>query len=103
MCGLMAREAQRDVVWATLFLRRFGSDFWGEHVEPHPYSVRRRTMKTLIACVLVKHVLAADGMWWCCRVRWDAGSASGAAEQMAAGSGDRCLSNFLVPDRLCRG
>ncbi|ELR13143.1 uncharacterized protein ACA1_349340 [Acanthamoeba castellanii str. Neff] len=33
----MAREAEADAVWATLFLRRFGSDFWGEHVGPHPY------------------------------------------------------------------
>jgi hypothetical protein len=38
----MAREAEADVVWATLFLRRFGSDFWGEHVGPHPYHVPPR-------------------------------------------------------------
>jgi hypothetical protein len=39
----MAREAEADVVWATLFLRRFGDDFWGEHdatVGPHPYDHR---------------------------------------------------------------
>jgi len=24
-------------VWATLFLRHFGTDFWGEQARPHPY------------------------------------------------------------------
>jgi hypothetical protein len=33
----LAREAESDVVWATLFLRRFGTDFWGEDAAPHPY------------------------------------------------------------------
>jgi hypothetical protein len=35
----LAREAESDVVWATLFLRRFGTDFWGEDAAPHPYHV----------------------------------------------------------------
>jgi hypothetical protein len=40
-CSKLAREADSDVVWCTLFLRRFGSDFWGEATPgPHPYTVR---------------------------------------------------------------
>jgi hypothetical protein len=35
----MRKVAQGGVVWATLFLRRFGSDFWGEQAGPHPYHV----------------------------------------------------------------
>jgi hypothetical protein len=39
-CSELAREADADVVWCTLFLRRFGSDFWGEATPgPHPYTV----------------------------------------------------------------
>jgi hypothetical protein len=40
-CRELAREADADVVWCTLFLRRFGSDFWGEATPgpiPTPYA-----------------------------------------------------------------
>ena len=36
-CRALEREAVSDVVWCSLFLRRFGSDFWGEAVGLHPY------------------------------------------------------------------
>jgi hypothetical protein len=35
----LKQAAHCDMVWATLFLRRFGSDFWGEQTGPHPYTV----------------------------------------------------------------
>lgn len=36
-CKRMAREAESDVIWAALYLRHFGTDFWGEDAGPHPY------------------------------------------------------------------
>jgi hypothetical protein len=31
------------VLWAALYLRHFGTDFWGEDAGPHPYDVRSFT------------------------------------------------------------
>lgn len=40
-CSDLRHETESEVVWCTLFLRRFGSDFWGEAtIGPHPYTVR---------------------------------------------------------------
>jgi hypothetical protein len=53
-CSELAREADADVVWCTLFLRRFGSDFWGEEATPgpHPYTVRTyRPRHVSVQCV----------------------------------------------------
>ncbi|ELR16303.1 Fbox domain containing protein [Acanthamoeba castellanii str. Neff] len=36
-CRALEREAASDVAWCSLFLRRFGSDFWGEAAGLHPY------------------------------------------------------------------
>lgn len=38
-CSDLRHETESEVVWCTLFLRRFGSDFWGEAtIGPHPYT-----------------------------------------------------------------
>lgn len=43
-CSDLRHETESEVVWCTLFLRRFGSDFWGEAtIGPHPYTVRLRS------------------------------------------------------------
>lgn len=38
-CQVLRRESESDAVWCVLFLRHFGSDYWGEAAGPHPYHV----------------------------------------------------------------